>query len=73
MSRTQVVLFGKPANVTIGKLTLVAPCGTVTVDGTLALPGCRLLTLMTTPPAGAGWGIVMVPVAEEACETLLIA
>ena len=33
------VLFGNPVNVETGKLALVAPAGTVTVEGTLALPG----------------------------------
>jgi hypothetical protein len=63
LSSTLVVLFGKPANVEMGKLTLVAPWGTVTVAGTVADPGTRLLSETTTPPAGAGLGTVTVPVA----------
>jgi hypothetical protein len=46
------------------KLTLVAPSATVTVAGTVAEPGIRLKTDMTTPPGGAGAGTVIVPIAE---------
>ena len=63
VSSTLVVLFGKPGKVETGKLTLSAPAGTVTDDGTVAEAGIRVNREMTTPPSGAGPGSVMVPVA----------
>lgn len=71
VSRTLVVLFGKPGNVAIVNEALVAPAGTVTVGGTAADLGTRLDRSTTRPPAGAGAGSVTVPVAEVPADTVL--
>ncbi len=68
--RTLVVLFGKPANVVMGKLADVAPAGTVTLDGTEAEAGMRVNSETTTPSVPAGAGRVTVPVAMVPAETV---
>lgn len=52
----------RPVRVVITKVAEVAPCGTVTVDGTVALPVSLLLSVTVTPPAGAAPFNVTVPV-----------
>src|SRR6185503_9830608 len=51
-------------NVVIGNVALVAPAATLTLDGTLAAPGWLLDRLTATPPAGAAFDSVTVPVDE---------
>ena len=68
--RTLVVLFGNPGNVETGKLTVVAPAGTVTDSGTEADAGTRLDSETTTPLLPAGFGSVTVPVAVVPAETV---
>ena len=67
---TLVVLLGKPAYVRTGKLTLIAPAGIFTVSGTVADAGIRLNTATGRPPAGAGSGALIVPVAVVPALTL---
>jgi hypothetical protein len=50
-------------NVVTVKVVLVAPAGTVTVDGTVAAPGWLLVSDTTVPPDGAALGRLTVPVA----------
>ena len=47
-----------------GKLALVEPAGTVTLDGTVATDWLLLMGPTTAPPAGAGLPNRTVPVAE---------
>ncbi len=53
------------------KVALVAPAGTVTVEGTPATAGLLLTSVTTAPPAGAAAVNVAVPV-EEAGPTTLV-
>ena len=53
------------------KVVLVAPAGTVTVDGTVAAPGWLLVSDTTVPPDGAALGSVTVPVAGLPPATLV--
>src|SRR4051794_9784632 len=53
----------RTSNVVIGNLTSVAPVGTTTEAGTLAAPGRLLVSMTTTPPAGAGAVNRTVPLA----------
>ena len=54
------------------KLALVAPAGTVTLDGTEARPGLLLERETTAPPAGAGPLRVTVPVEDCTPPTTLV-
>ena len=54
-----------------GKVALVAPAGTVTLAGTLAVRGSMLLRLTPTPPAGAALPRRTVPVAAMPPATLV--
>ena len=58
------------ALVLTGKVALVAPAGTVTLDGTLAAP-LLLESVPCTPPAGATALSVAVPVEEFPPVTLV--
>jgi hypothetical protein len=51
----------RTADVFTVKLALVAPAGTVTLDGTVAAPVLLLERDTTAPPLGAGPLIVTVP------------
>ena len=53
------------ALVLIGKVALVAPAGTSTLEGTLAAPVLLLESMICAPPAGAGPLRVTVPVEES--------
>jgi hypothetical protein len=53
------------------KLALVAPAGTVTLDGTVATAGLLLMSVTTAPPAGAGPLKLTRPSAEEPPRTQL--
>lgn len=55
----------------IVKLALVAPCGTVTLAGTLAVPGSWLPRFTATPPLGAALPSVTTPVALAPPVTLV--
>jgi hypothetical protein len=59
------------AKVVTGKVALVAPAGTVTPSGTLAVPGRLLARLTPTPPAGAALPSRTVPVAVVPPATLV--
>jgi hypothetical protein len=54
-----------------GKLALVAPAVTVTLDGTVARAGLLLDSVTTAPPAGAGPLKLTIPVAEVPPRTQL--
>jgi hypothetical protein len=69
-STTLVVLLGNPTNVVIGNCALVAPAGTVTLEGTDADPGTRENNETTTPLLPAGDGSVIVPVAVVPADTV---
>jgi len=59
-------VIGAPVRgtVDIGKVTEVAPAGTVTVAGTAPIVGFWLKSFTTKPPAAAGPFSVIVPVVE---------
>jgi hypothetical protein len=57
-------------NVAIVKLPFVAPAGMVRLDGTLARLGIWLLSVTTSPPAGAGFASVILPVDDAPPATL---
>ena len=59
-----------PGNVVMAKVALVAPPGTVTLNGTLAESGWLLARLIATPFGGAGPPSLTVPVAEAPPATL---
>jgi len=67
-SCTVVVWLG---NVETVKVALVAPPGTVTLDGTLAERGRKLWRLIATPFGGAGPPSLTVPVADAPPTTLV--
>ena len=67
-SCTVVVWLG---NVETVKVALVAPPGTVTLNGTLAERGRKLWRLIATPFGGAGPPSLTVPVADAPPTTLL--
>jgi hypothetical protein len=58
-------------NVVIVNVALVAPAGTVTLDGTVATFGRLLPRLTRVPPAGAAADSLTVPVAEVPPVTLV--
>src|SRR3569623_910407 len=60
----EMVARPNPCVVT-GKVALVAPWGTVTVAGTVAMLVALLLRLTTVPPAGAAAEMVTVHVTDE--------
>jgi hypothetical protein len=63
-------VLAKPGKVVTVNVALVAPPGTVTLNGTLAEPGWLLARLMATPFGGAGPPSLTVPVAEAPPTTL---
>ena len=60
-----------PVRVVITKVAEVAPCGTVTVAGTVAFPVSLLLSVTETPPAGAAPFNVTVPVELAGAVTVV--
>lgn len=60
-----------PVSVVITKVAELAPCGTVTLGGTVALPVSLLLSVTETPPAGAAPFKVTVPVALAGAVTVV--
>ena len=54
------------------KVVLVAPAGTITLEGTLAAPGLLLESATCAPPAGAGPLSVAVPVEDCIPPTTLV-
>ena len=54
------------------KVALVAPAGTITLEGTLAAPVLLLESMICTPPAGAGALSVAVPVEDCAPPITLV-
>ena len=55
----------------IGNVALVAPAGTMTLAGTLAVSGSMLDKLTATPPTGAALASLTVPVAVAPPTTLV--
>lgn len=70
MAAVSWTVFRKLGNVVTGNVALVAPPGTVTLAGTLAVLGWLLPRLIATPFEGAGPPNVTVPVAVAPPTTL---
>jgi hypothetical protein len=68
--RGVVVLLGKPMKVWIGNVAIFAPAAKVTLAGTVAVRGRLVKTGTTSPPAGAGFARMIVPVAGDPAGTV---